>query len=504
MALAIGVFQACGADTAIQSLVDQVSLDKYKDCQQKIEGMGLGKYAGSLYNQGTRGRQWKGANGDKGNQETRLFLADKFQAMGLSVGVQGTYLNVIAEQRGTLHPEIVFIIDAHYDSEKSNVPGGDDNASGTAGILECARVLSRYSFEYTIRYIGFNAEEIDLNGSFDYVDNVVLRNKEIIAGVLDLDQILAPFHVNNPSIPATLGVSTGSNAPEARAWAHTFMTAAKTYVPALPIGADSPFFDDQSDHYAFAANGYPAAIELSDYTATDTANPYYETPDDSSDGAAGKHYDFTFATNTVRAAVACIAQEAHLVGQNNSPIRPLDSDNDGYSDPIESALNSNPRSVLARPLGLPPATLGISLTLGTGQVFLNFSKKYRDHLCFTGTLPISKDFALAGAKILVSVGGEVRAFSLDRRGYAVSSSGGSFQLAVKSTGNSIAAQLAPFTFKAFGDFAKDPFLSLGMSNRTIRNQAVSIPVSVIMSNEVHSNGIFLQYSAVKNSVGLAN
>ena len=491
------------ADAAVQALADQVSLERYTGYQQTIESMGLGKYAGPLYNQGSRGRGWKGKIGDKGNQETRLFLADTLHAMGLTVAVQGKYLNVVAEQRGTVHPEKVLIIDGHYDSYSSTVPGGDDNASGTAGMLEAARVLSGSSFEYTIRYIGFNTEELNLNGSLDYVKNVVSQNNEEIIGVLDLDQILAPFHVNNPSIPAALGVSTGSNDPAAAAWASTFMTAAKTYVPALPIGTDSPFFDDQSDHYSFAANGYPAALEINDYSANDTANPYYETPDDASDGAAGKHYDFTFATNTVRAIVACMAQEAHRVGASNLRPQPLDTDGDGYADEIETALNSDPLSATSRPLGLSAAVTGNALTLTSVQVMLDFTGSSNDRLSLSGTLPVATGFVPAGTTVIVDVAGVVASFSLDARGNATSPLGGSFALKLKRSGGVVPAQLASFTCKLSGLDFKAHFIPLGMINGDISRQSVSIPATVILNGEVHTGGIFVHYSAVKGASGLA-
>ena len=74
--------------------------------------------------------------------------------------------NVLAVQWGTRTPEEFVICGAHYDSwnddgtdpDTIRSPGADDNASGVAGILETARILSNYTFDRTIIYGNWNAE----------------------------------------------------------------------------------------------------------------------------------------------------------------------------------------------------------------------------------------------------------------------------------------------------------------------------------------------------------
>src|SRR5262249_44631951 len=62
--------------------------------------------------------------------------------------------------------ESLTLIAAHYDSVP-NCPGADDNASGLAVLLECARILGSYS---RIGFVAFNAEEDGLLGSRDFVE----------------------------------------------------------------------------------------------------------------------------------------------------------------------------------------------------------------------------------------------------------------------------------------------------------------------------------------------
>ena len=72
-------------------------------------------------------------------------------------------VNVVAIQRGTKYPDRYIIMSGDIDSRvsdpnnfTSDSPGANDNASGLAGTLEAARVLSRYSFESSIMYVGLS------------------------------------------------------------------------------------------------------------------------------------------------------------------------------------------------------------------------------------------------------------------------------------------------------------------------------------------------------------
>jgi hypothetical protein len=189
-------------DPAIQAVVDHVSQEQYKSYHLTVENMGLGLYGGTEFDMGYRNRDYyisddstsdAGPKYDDGptpgNREACLYLQDMYEAMGVSVSVQGEYRNVIGELTGTTTPENIYIIGAHYDHIEGDMPGGDDNASGTAGVLEAARVLSQFQFESTIRFMNFNAEEDHLLGSADYVKNHVMPNGENIVGMINLDAI---------------------------------------------------------------------------------------------------------------------------------------------------------------------------------------------------------------------------------------------------------------------------------------------------------------------------
>jgi hypothetical protein len=309
-------------DPAIQAVVDSVSQNYYQNYHLDIESMGLGLYGGADYNMGYRNRDYHTHNGPSpGNRETCLYLQDTFAAMGLDVSLQGSYINVIGELTGTLSPERIYIIGAHYDHVAGDMPGGDDNASGTAGVLEAARIMSQYQFESTIRFIAFNAEEDGLLGSKDYVDNHVLPNGENIVGMINLDLILRPGSDVNPQTVIDAELEARRTHKSSWDWAGAYRQAAIDYVPSLVVDETIISGVSSSDNDSFLEAGFPAflVIENSD-PDWDEANPYIHDYEDASDRLAnlpdstgGASYDYTFATDITRTAVALLAQEAILL-----------------------------------------------------------------------------------------------------------------------------------------------------------------------------------------------
>jgi len=316
------VVPVAGADPALDA-VNKVSVEQYQAYEVALENMGLGHYGGPLYNQQVRNRDGWANGGTLGNQEARLYLTDHFVALGLAVSVQGVYKNVVAEWPGTETPQAIYIVCAHYDSTSGGErPGGDDNASGTAGVLEAARVLTQYHFRSTLRFIAFNAEEEWMRGSQEYVN--ALPQDANIVGVINLDMILRPAWDGNPAAPLDLEVET-LEVPNCAAWVKTFTAAAATYVPSLVIDPNShyPMDWDAGDHGPFIYAGYPALVAIEN-TAQEIwyaeSNAYYHSAQDASDALAnspaspsGVTYDYDFAANVVRATVATLAGQAGIV-----------------------------------------------------------------------------------------------------------------------------------------------------------------------------------------------
>lgn len=98
--------------------------------------------------------------------------------------------NVVAIQRGTERPDQVVIITGHIDSRVTDVmnatddaPGANDDGSGTAAVIEAARVLSRHRFAGTIVYAALSGEEQGLIGGRILAEYARARGWEVVANL---------------------------------------------------------------------------------------------------------------------------------------------------------------------------------------------------------------------------------------------------------------------------------------------------------------------------------
>jgi Zn-dependent M28 family amino/carboxypeptidase len=98
--------------------------------------------------------------------------------------------NAVAIQRGTERPNDVVIITGHIDSRVSDpmnatadAPGANDDGSGTAAVLEAARVLSKHKFPGTIVYAALSGEEQGLNGGKILADYAKAQGWNVIANL---------------------------------------------------------------------------------------------------------------------------------------------------------------------------------------------------------------------------------------------------------------------------------------------------------------------------------
>lgn len=104
-------------------------------------------------------------------------------------------VNVVTIQRGKLYPNRYIIMSGDIDSRASDAmdattdaPGANDNASGMAGVLEAARLLTQYEFASSIIYLGLSGEEQGLFGGKGVAEQAQENNWDII-GVLNNDMI---------------------------------------------------------------------------------------------------------------------------------------------------------------------------------------------------------------------------------------------------------------------------------------------------------------------------
>ena len=78
-------------------------------------------------------------------------------------------------------------------------PGADDNASGSAGVLEIARVLATHPRKHDLRLILFGGEEQGLHGSKQYVSGLSASERARIRAVINMDMI-ATLNTATPTV----------------------------------------------------------------------------------------------------------------------------------------------------------------------------------------------------------------------------------------------------------------------------------------------------------------
>lgn len=96
-------------------------------------------------------------------------------------------VNVVGQIRGTVDPESVIVVSAHYDHlglrRGKLYPGADDNASGIAAMLAIARHFRANPPRHTLVFVAFDAEEAGLKGAFAFLENPPVPLQSILLNV---------------------------------------------------------------------------------------------------------------------------------------------------------------------------------------------------------------------------------------------------------------------------------------------------------------------------------
>ena len=112
-----------------------------------------------------------------GNKLAGEYLSGAYRSFGYEPKYQwfeprgalnGKPANIIATLKGTENPELIYVVCSHYDSVAAG-PGADDDSSGTAALLEAARVLAKRPMPATIVFASFTGEENGDLGSHEFV-----------------------------------------------------------------------------------------------------------------------------------------------------------------------------------------------------------------------------------------------------------------------------------------------------------------------------------------------
>ncbi|QTE30843.1 M28 family metallopeptidase [Pengzhenrongella sicca] len=212
----------------------------------------------------------------------------------ITVGA-GTSENVIGDRAGVgSGPRDLVLITAHLDSVNlaggpaASAPGADDNASGSAGVLELARVLAAHAWRADVRLILFGGEEQGLHGSQQYVAALPGADRARLRAVLNMDMIATR---NSPAPTVLLEGATVSAGLIA-----DLATAAATYTGLRVETSLSPF---ASDHVPFITAGLPAVLTIE---GADSANGHIHSANDTL-----AFIDHAFALDILRMNLAALA-----------------------------------------------------------------------------------------------------------------------------------------------------------------------------------------------------
>ena len=202
--LFLSIVSFAQTDSRIYDIIDAVSTKRLEKDITTLANFGTrNTFSDTLSN--TRGigaaRRWIKSEFETISKQCKNCLEVFYQKdyvttnVGERVPKDSWIVNVVAIQKGTKYPNRYIIMTGDIDSRNSDTmdyegdaPGANDNATGMAGTIEAARVLSKYTFENSIIYLGLSGEEQGLFGGKGFAEFAKKNNWEII-GVLNNDMI---------------------------------------------------------------------------------------------------------------------------------------------------------------------------------------------------------------------------------------------------------------------------------------------------------------------------
>lgn len=185
-------------------IIDAVSADRIQADIEKLVSFGTRHTLSDTVSQ-TRGigaaRRWIKSEFDKISVDCQGCLEVSYHRGLVKAGESRRIpdptwiVNVVAIKRGTVYPDRYIIMSGDIDSRVSDPldgvsdsPGANDNASGMAGVIEAARVLSKYDFQSSIIFLGLSGEEQGLFGGKFFAKDAKEKNWDIM-GIINNDMI---------------------------------------------------------------------------------------------------------------------------------------------------------------------------------------------------------------------------------------------------------------------------------------------------------------------------
>ncbi len=295
-------------DPAVQKIVSEISEDNITAILKKLESFE------------TRNTLSDTASPTRGIGAARQWIFDQFRSysprldvsfdthmipIGGRVWKEVELRNVMAVLPGKQDPDRWVLVTGHYDSlnlrippemrgdqeKMANItaPGVTDNGSGTACVMECARVMSRYDFRATLVFVAFAGEEQGLIGARELAKELRAKN-QVVEAVLNVDTIGSESAGNGiADNHRVLVFSEDPNDSPSRQVARFIKLVGGRYYPEMQVGMvfRHDRFGRGGDHTSFNQEGYagvrfttPNENFENQHTPTDTfanTSPPYTT-----------------------------------------------------------------------------------------------------------------------------------------------------------------------------------------------------------------------------------
>ncbi len=294
-------------DQDIDNLMQEVNLDSLVCTVRELSGEDSVLVNDSLVLISNRESYW-------GNDIAADYISQRMRSYGYEALAQqysNKGRNIYSLKTGSVNPEKYVVYCAHYDSETDYC--ADDNASGVAGVMEAARILSTVDTKFSIIFGFWDEEEVGLRGSYAFARMADTTNMDIVA-VLNFEMSgwdgdndgLIDIHareVANSVLIANLLTDIDS--------LYNLPLETKVYTP----GASA-------DHRVFSDLGY-AAINFSEAYFGGDFNPYYHSNEDRIE-----HFNLPYYHNISKlglGSLLSIANENIILDESNNEIANIDT-----------------------------------------------------------------------------------------------------------------------------------------------------------------------------------
>ncbi len=251
--------------------------------------------------------------------------------------------NVVATLKGTADPTRVYVVSGHYDSmcssptdAKCDAPGANDDASGTAAVIEMARVMSKKRFDATIIFMTVAGEEQGLLGAAYFAEQAkqkqmnieAMFTNDIIGGVTTFKNSpernsVRVFSEGVPTSETDAEAATrrsvgGENDSASRQLARFVKETADLYSPKFRVTLvyRRDRYGRGGDHIPFVERGFSAVRFTEPNEDYDHQHQNLRTENGKFYGDTIEFVDFEYVANVTRINTASLASLA------NAPARP--------------------------------------------------------------------------------------------------------------------------------------------------------------------------------------